>query len=152
MHLSRDLREFIELLNSNGVEYLLVGAYAVAWHGYPRFTADIDFLIRPSQANATALIGTLKEFGFDSLGFAAEDFVQSDQIVQLGVKPNRIDLITSMSGVEFDEAWAGRVQGEIDGLAVPVVGLEELIRNKESTGRLKDLGDAEELRKRRSAT
>jgi hypothetical protein len=149
VHLSKDLREFIGLLNSNGVEYLLVGAYAVAWHGYPRFTADIDFLIGPSEANATALIGTLKKFGFASLGFTVADFVQPDQIVQLGVKPNRIDLITSISGVQFNEAWAGRVQGELDGLAIQVVGLEELIRNKESTGRLKDLGDAEELRKRR---
>jgi predicted nucleotidyltransferase len=149
VHLSNDLREFVALLNSKRVEYLIVGAYAVAWHGYPRFTADIDLLIRPSPANAEALVTSLNEFGFASLHFTPEDFIKPGQIVQLGVKPNRIDLITSIAGVEFDQAWAGRVGGEIDGIPVQFVGLEELITNKESTGRLKDQADAEELRKRR---
>lgn len=130
----------------------MVGAYAVAWHGYPRFTADIDFLVRPSADNAKALTAALKSFGFASLGLTADDFVQPGRIVQLGVKPNRIDLITSIAGVDFEEAWAGRIAGAIDGIEVPIVGLEELIRNKESTGRLKDKGDADELRKRRTTT
>jgi hypothetical protein len=151
VHLSKDLREFIELLNSNKVEYLVVGAFAVAWHGYPRFTADIDFLVRPSADNAIALLSALKAFGFASLNLASDDFIRPGQIVQLGVKPNRIDLITSIAGVEFDQAWAGRVVGAIDGIPVQVVGLDDLIRNKESTGRLQDRADAEELRKRRSA-
>jgi hypothetical protein len=149
VHLSNDLKEFVGLLNSNKVEYLVVGAYAVAWHGYPRFTADIDFLVRPTVANAEALVLALNAFGFASLRLAVEDFIRPGQIVQLGVKPNRIDLITSIAGVEFDQAWKGRVAGVIDGIPVQFLGLEELIRNKESTGRLKDQGDAEELRKRR---
>lgn len=148
MPLHKDLREFIESFNSAGVEYLIVGAFAVAWHGYPRFTADIDFLVRPSLANADAVLAALRAFGFGSLDITREDLCKPDQIVQLGEKPNRIDLITSISGVEFEEAWAHRVSGELDGIAVNFIGREELIRNKESTGRPKDLGDADELRRR----
>ncbi len=149
MRLNKDLREFIELLNSNGVDYLVVGAFAVAWHGYARFTADMDFLVRPSAANAGAVLATLREFGFGSLDITAEDISRPEQVVQLGVKPNRIDLITSIAGVDFDRAWSGRVKGLIDGLPVSFPGIDDLIRNKESTGRAKDLGDAAELRKRR---
>jgi hypothetical protein len=148
MRLNKDLREFVELLNANGVEYLIVGAFAVAWHGYARFTADIDFLVRPTVANAEAVLSVLKQFGFGSLNIAAADLSQPDQIVQLGVKPNRIDLITSIAGVDFDQAWAGRVHGLVDEVPVLFLGREELIRNKESTGRPRDLGDAAELRKR----
>lgn len=148
MRLHKDLREFIESLNAAEVEYLVVGAFAVAWHGYPRFTADIDFLIRPSEANADRVIAALRAFGFGSLEISQEDLSKEDQIIQLGAKPNRIDLITSIAGVEFEDAWIHRVLGEIDGIAVSFIGREELIRNKESTGRAKDLGDADELRKR----
>ena len=149
MRLNKDLRAFIGLLNSNGVEYLVVGAFAVAWHGYPRFTSDIDFLVRPNAVNAGAIVATLRAFGFASLNLATDDFSRPGQFVQLGVKPNRIDLITYIAGVDFDKAWASRVEGSIDGIDVPFPNLEDLIRNKESTGRLKDMGDAEELRKRR---
>jgi hypothetical protein len=90
MRLNKDLREFVELLNSNGVEYLVVGAFAVASHGYPRFTADIDFLVRPAGANAEAVVATLEEFGFGSLGITVENLSRPYQVVQLGVKPNRI--------------------------------------------------------------
>lgn len=148
MPIHKDLREFIESLNSARVEYLIVGAFAVAWHGYPRFTADIDFLIRPTSENADAVLSALREFGFGSLKLTREDLSRPDQIVQLGAKPNRIDLITSISGVEFEDAWVHRVSGELDGIEVSFIGREELIRNKESTGRPKDLGDADELRKR----
>jgi len=148
MQLNKDLREFIELLNSNKVEYLIVGAFAVAWHGRPRFTADIDFLLRPSQENATAVLAAIKAFGFEDLDITIEDLSKPHQVVQLGVKPNRIDLITSISGVEFEPAWASRAPGQIDGIPVQFIGREDLIRNKESSGRPKDLGDAYELRKR----
>jgi predicted nucleotidyltransferase len=151
MPLHKDLREFIGLLNSAGVEYLIVGGVAVAWHGYPRFTGDIDFLIRPSTGNADAVLSALRAFGFGSPGVTREDLTTPDRIVQLGTPPNRIDLITSIAGVEFEVAWAHRVAGQIDGLAVHLIGLEELIRNKESTGRPRDLGDADELRKRNPA-
>jgi hypothetical protein len=148
MHLSKDLREFIALLNANSVEYLVVGAFAVAWHGYPRFTADIDILIRPTPANAERVLKTLADFGFGSLKVTREDFSKPDQILQLGVKPNRIDLITSVAGVSFDEAWTNRTPGSIDDLSVQFIGLGELLRNKESTGRPQDIADAHELRRR----
>jgi hypothetical protein len=117
MQLSKDLREFIELLNSNGVEYLVVGGFAVAWHGYPRFTADIDFFLRAAPANAEAVLRTLREFGFGSLPLTAADFTRPDQIVQLGAKPNRIDLLTSISGVEFEAA--GRTANRVRSMACP---------------------------------
>ena len=148
MQLSRDLREFVELLNSTGVEYLVVGAFAVAWHGYARFTADIDFLVRPDRSNAELVVRALREFGFASLGISPEDLTRPDRIVQLGVKPNRIDLITSIAGVTFEEAWASRVAGTLDGLPASYIGRDALIRNKESTGRPQDIGDAQRLRQR----
>src|SRR6185369_15039978 len=149
MRLSKDLREFIELLNASGVEFLVVGGFAVAWHGFPRFTADIDFLVRPSITNGEALLGVLRQFGFGSLNLGVEDFSHPDQIVQLGAKPNRIDIITSIAGVDFEQAWAGKVCGSIDGISVSFLGRDELIRNKESTGRERDRLDAAELRKRK---
>ncbi len=150
MQLNKDLKEFIELLNSNGVEYLVVGAFAVAWHGYPRFTADIDFLVRPTPENAERIVATLSAFGFAGLRITTDELCQPDRIVQLGVKPNRIDLITSISGIDFDTAWKGRVTGSVGDVPVSFIGLDELLINKDSTGRAKDLGDAEELRKRRT--
>lgn len=148
MQLSKDLREFVELLNSTGVEYLVVGAFAVAWHGHARFTADIDFLVRPDGSNAELVVKALREFGFGGLGISPDDLTRPGRIVQLGVKPNRIDLITSISGVTFEEAWAGRVAGTLDGLPVHYIGREALIRNKETTGRAQDIADAQRLRAR----
>jgi len=148
MQLHSDLKEFIESLNSAGVEYVIVGAHAVAWHGFPRFTSDIDFLIRPTDHNAAAVLAALRAFGFGDLDIAREDLSKPDQIVQLGAQPNRIDLLTSIAGVELEDAWAHRVTGKLGGIPVHFIGHEDLIRNKEATGRPKDLGDAEELRKR----
>jgi hypothetical protein len=149
MRIQKDLREFVELLNSNGVEYLVVGAFAVAHHGYPRYTGDLDLLVRPSAENAARVLRTLSQFGFGMLDVVSGDLHYEGKVVQLGVPPNRIDLITSVSGVSFDEAWASREDGELDGVPVRFIGRDALLRNKESTGRAKDLGDAEELRKRR---
>ena len=148
MQLNKDLREFIELLNSGKIDYLVVGGFAVAWHGYPRFTADIDFLVGTAQSNAVAIVGVLDAFGFRSLEIKPEDLTQPGQIVQLGAKPNRIDLITSISGINFAQAWEHRVPGSIDGIPVFFISREDLIRNKESTGRPKDLGDVAALRER----
>jgi hypothetical protein len=148
MPLSKDLREFVELLNSNGVEYLVVGGFAVSYHGFARYTGDIDFLVRPSEENSQRVLAALAQFGFGSAGIQAEDIRSPDKVVQLGVPPNRIDIITSISGVSFDDAWESRTAGCLDGVATQFIGREALIRNKESTGRAKDLGDAEELRKR----
>jgi hypothetical protein len=148
MPLNKDWREFIELLNSNGVEYLVVGAFAVAFHGVSRYTADLDLLVRPTGENANRVLRALSEFGFGNLGIQAADLCSPDMVVQLGVKPNRIDLLTAISGVSFEEAWATRSEAELDGIATHFIGRSELLRNKEQTGRAKDLGDAEELRKR----
>jgi hypothetical protein len=148
MLLNKDLREFVESLNSNKVEYLVVGAFAVAWYGYPRFTADLDILIRPNEGNAARMLEALRQFGFGSLGIDLGDLTAPGHVIQLGVKPNRIDILTSISGVSFEEAWADRIQGSLEGIPVTFIGRTALIRNKESTGRAKDLGDAEELRKR----
>jgi hypothetical protein len=150
MPLNKDLREFVESLNSNKVDYLVVGAFAVAWYGYPRFTADLDILIRPDSANAARVLDALRQFGFGALDIAIEDLTAAGQVIQLGVKPNRIDILTSVSGVTFEEAWKDRKDGLLEGIPVTFIGRAALIRNKESTGRAKDLGDAEELRKRRS--
>jgi len=148
MPLNRDLREFIELLNSNEVEYLVVGAFAVAFHGFPRYTADLDLLVRPTAENADRVLRALSEFGFGKLGIEVADLCSPGMVVQLGVKPNRIDLLTAISGVSFDEAWDTRSEAKLDGISTQFIGRAALLRNKEQTGRARDLGDAEELRKR----
>ncbi|MCK6551282.1 hypothetical protein L6R52_35935 [Myxococcota bacterium] len=145
MKLSKDLRAFIESLNSNAVEYLVVGGYAVAYHGIPRFTGDIDFLIRPTKENIDRLVHALAQFGFGGLGIRAEDFLVDGRIIQLGRPPHRIDLLTSISGVDVERAWSGAVDGRLDGLPVRVIGRRELIENKRATGRAKDLADLEGL-------
>jgi len=145
MNLPEDLREFIELLNALEARYLVVGAYAVAYHGYPRYTRDLDLFVEPSVENAKRLMAVVEEFGFAELGFLLSDFTQPDQVIQLGVEPNRIDILTFRSGVSFDEAWATRVPGEIDGLPTPFISKEMLKRNKAASGRLQDLADLEYL-------
>jgi Nucleotidyltransferase of unknown function (DUF6036) len=128
MKLPRDLREFIALLNSHDVKYLIVGGYAVAYHGYPRATGDIDLFVEVSQENARKLIAVLGEFGFASLGLTEKDFLVPGSIIQLGYPPNRIDLVTSISGVTFF-----------------VVDKQTLMANKAASGRPKDLADLDAL-------
>lgn len=147
MLLNNDSLEFVGLLNSNKVEYVVVGAFAVSFHGYPRYTGDLDLLVNSTAENAARVLRVLSEFGFASLDVTAEDLQRPNYIVQLGIHPNRIDLITGISGVSFEEAWMNRRQGEIDGVPTYFIGREELIRNKVATGRRRDLGDADELRK-----
>lgn len=145
MNLQKDLREFIELLNSHDVRYMLVGGYAVAYHGYPRYTGDMDFFVDISGDNPQRLEAALRAFGFDDESLNADLFRIADQIIQLGVPPNRIDILTSISGVAFDEAWATREQGEIDGLIIPVISRQLLQRNKQTAARPKDLVDLDYL-------
>jgi hypothetical protein len=145
MKLDKNLREFIELLNSRGVEYLVVGGHAVAFHGHPRFTGDIDFFVAVSPANAGKLIDVLHAFGFGSLEIKKEDFLEQRAIVQLGYPPNRIDIVTGIDAVTFDEAWNQRAAGTLDGVPVQFLGKDQLLRNKRSTGRPKDLADADAL-------
>jgi hypothetical protein len=144
--LQKDLREFIESLNSHEVEFVVVGAHAVAFHGFPRFTGDIDLLVRPTRDNAERVMAALKAFGFASPGLSATDFIRPDSVVQLGVPPNRIDLLTAITGVGFDEAWAGRSAGALGGLSVNFLGYDSLLKNKQATGRGKDAEDVASLK------
>jgi phage replication-related protein YjqB (UPF0714/DUF867 family) len=143
--LSKDFKEFIELLNENEVRYLVVGGYAVAFHGYPRYTKNLDVWIEMSPKNANKIVSALKKFGFGSLDLKTDDFLESDQVVQLGSPPNRIDILTALKGIQFEACYQARVEVEIQGLTVAFVDLESLKKNKKATGRPQDLADAENL-------
>jgi predicted nucleotidyltransferase len=143
--LQADLKEFIELLNSRNVEYVVVGVHAVAFHGHPRFTGDIDFFIRMTSSNVQRLLAVLDDFEFGGLGITESDLLQPKRIIQLGHPPNRIDLLTSISGVDFDSAWETRVEVVMDDQPVSMLGWNELLRNKKAAGRPKDLADVEKL-------
>jgi hypothetical protein len=145
MNLQKDLREFVELLNELDVHFLVVGAFAVAYHGYARYTADIDLFVDNSEENAERLLKAINQFGFGSVGLTKEDFQQNDQVVQLGVAPNRLDLMTHISGVTFADAWDSREFGDLGGLRVPFISREILKRNKAASGRTQDLADLEHL-------
>ena len=145
LNLRKDLREFIELLNSHDVKYVVVGGYAVAYHGHPRNTGDIDIFVEISHENASRIESVIGAFGFRSLGLSAKDFTEPKTIIQLGYPPNRIDIITTISGIDFDRAWEGRVIGEDHGLTIPFVGKAALLENKAATGRPQYLKDIEAL-------
>jgi predicted nucleotidyltransferase len=142
--LNRDFKEFVESLAEQRVEYLLVGGYALAAHGHPRYTGDIDFWIGPDPANLDRLLRALQQFGFGSLGLQASDF-EADAVVQLGQAPRRIDLMTTIDGVRFDECWPRRERVSMDGLTLNLIGLADFATNKRATGRMKDLADLEAL-------
>ena len=143
--LSKDFKEFIELLNGHNVRYIVVGGYAVAFHGYPRYTKDLDVWIELSAQNADNVIKALEEFGFGSLGLKPEDFLESDQIIQLGYPPNKIDILTTLKGIKFGDCYKARVEVDIQGLKINFIDLENLKLNKRATGRPQDLADAENL-------
>jgi len=137
----------LELLNGKKVEYLIVGAYALAFHGHPRFTGDIDIFVNSTDENARKIIEALNEFGFESLGLEPDDFQEPDNIIQLGFSPIRIDFLTSIDGVTWDEALNGSVTGTYGDIPVKYLGKNEFIKNKKASGRLKDLADIEEIAK-----
>ena len=143
--LQSDLKEFIALLNSRKAEYIVVGGHAVAFHGYPRFTGDIDFFLRATPDNAERVLSVLKDFGFGDLQIGISDLTTPNRVIQLGRPPNRIDLLTSISGVEFDDAWPSRVSTDLDGEQVSFLGLNELIQNKRASNREKDRADVSKL-------
>ena len=147
--LSKDLHEFIRLLNQHEVEYLIVGAWALAFHGRPRFTGDIDIFIRCEESNADRMMAVIQAFGFGTTGLKREDFLRRDFVVQLGVEPNRIDLLTGISGVQFEEAWSQRSHGLLNGEPVFFLSRDLLIRNKQASGREQDLADVSLLNKTR---
>jgi len=145
MKLHPDLKEFIELLNSAKVDYLIVGGHAVAYHGYPRFTGDMDFFVRPTEANLARVRDCLVAFGLPRDAMEREDFTVPRKVFQIGKPPNRIDILASISGVSFEQAFAGRVQEHLDGVPVAFIGKAELLANKRASGRKKDELDLDEL-------
>ncbi|MEM9016030.1 MAG: nucleotidyl transferase AbiEii/AbiGii toxin family protein [Verrucomicrobiota bacterium] len=145
MELQKDIREFVELLLSENVEFLLVGGYAMAVHGAPRFTEDIDFLIHLSSENAERLLKVIQKFGFGDLEIEKKDLLKPDFVIQLGMAPNRIDLLTSIDGLEWNETWESKIEFELDGLPLFVIGRDQLIQNKLASGRSQDIADAERL-------
>lgn len=145
MEIQQDFKELLELLNGHSVEYLIVGAYALAYHGSPRFTGDIDIFVRPSHDNAAKVISALDHFGFGSLNLTIDDFQKPDSVVQLGVPPVRIDIITSLTGLTWEEADKGKQRGLYGKVPVFFLGREQYIINKRATGRKKDLADLEAL-------
>lgn len=145
MELSRDFSEFIECFVARDVRFLIVGGYALAAHGHPRYTKDLDVWIRADRENAEKILVALADFGFGDVGLTVDDFVGDDTVVQLGREPQRIDVLTFISGVDFDSAWDRHVECEMGTVTVPVIGRADLRRNKLATGRLRDLADAEDL-------
>ena len=146
METPADFKEFCASLNAAKVEYVIVGAHSLAHHGAPRFTGDLDVLVNAQPANAVRVYRALCDFGFEDLeGVDDKTFGQPDTIVQLDYPPVRIDIMTDLSGVSWDQVWLGRSQGDFAGLPVYYIGKRELIANKRATGRHKDLGDVEAL-------
>ncbi|MEX0772596.1 MAG: nucleotidyltransferase [Balneolales bacterium] len=145
MILNKDFKEFIGLLNDHKVEYLLVGGYAVIIHGYPRYTGDIDIWIKPTRTNAQKLLRALADFGFADLNLGVDDFTEPNQIIQLGQQPTRIDLLTSVDGIEFEESSNNAMAFTIENILVRVIGITQLRENKQASGRHKDLDDLKNL-------
>lgn len=141
MNVDEDFATFLKLLNDHDVAYLVVGGYAYAIHVEPRFTKDLDIFLKRDQENAQKILKVLEDFGFGSLDLSKEDFLEPDQVVQLGNPPLRIDLLTSISGVEFKEAWKNRFSGKYGEVDVFFIGKEELRKNKKATGRESDRED-----------
>ena len=143
---TRDQADFLGFLEKHGVKALVIGAHAVAFHARPRYTKDIDIFVEASEENARRIIAAIEDFGFAELGLTVSDFSSPGRIVQLGHEPNRIDILTSIAGVTFEDAWPSRVEAIYAGQHVFFIGIEELIRAKEAVGRGRDHDDAELLR------
>lgn len=143
--MNRDFAEMLSALSETGAEFLVVGAYAMAAHGSPRATGDLDIWVRPTVENAQRVWAALESFGAPLSQLTQIDLQQAGNVFQIGVAPYRIDVLTRITGVEFEDAWRSHVQIELEGHLIPVIGKAELIRNKRMLGRLKDLGDVETL-------
>jgi hypothetical protein len=145
MEIQKDFAELLALFGEHEVEYAIVGGYALAFHGAPRMTGDLDLLVRPTRANAARILRALADFGFASLGLQVEDFLDPDRVIQLGYPPVRVDLITSLSGVSWDRVSAGLAEGAYGRMPARFIGRQELIDNKRAAGRRKDQADLEAL-------
>jgi|SRR5947209_4051884 len=148
--LNLDFKEMLSCLKGEGVDFIIVGAYALAAHGFPRATGDIDIWVRNSSENAQKIMRALSKFGVPVSHLSEEDFTAPDLIVQLGVEPCRIDLLTGIDGIEFDEAWQNKIGVTIDELEIDILSKEDLLKNKLATGRDKDKGDIIWLEKNQS--
>jgi predicted nucleotidyltransferase len=145
LKLPPDFKDFLRLLRTHGVDYLLIGGYAVGYHGYPRTTNDLDIWIAIRQDNAEKTAAALREFGFDTPQVTAQLFLEEGRIVRMGEPPMRIEIATTISGVTFDECFARKVVDELDGVEVDLIHLRDLKVNKQASGRFKDLDDLEHL-------
>jgi len=145
MEVQKDFKEFLGLLNDHEVEYMIVGGYALAFHGAPRFTSDIDVFVKPDSRNAQRILKVLEAFGFGSLDLSGDDFQKKDSVVQLGLPPVRIDIITSISGVSWEQAEASKEPGMFGDVPVIYIGKDQYVANKKATGRTKDIADIEAL-------
>ena len=145
MELDKDFNEFVELFLEHNVRFLIVGGYALAAHGLPRATGDLDAWVWVNPENAQNIMRALNAFGFQNLSLTESDFSKEDSIIQLGYPPFRIDILTSIDGVVFDQAWEKKIVVELNGMNVPFIGREDLITNKKATGRPQDIADVSRL-------
>ncbi|MBI4707714.1 MAG: hypothetical protein HY761_07305 [Candidatus Omnitrophica bacterium] len=145
MEVQQDFRDLLALFNTHKVDYIIVGAHALAYHGAPRYTGDIDIFVRPDSENAQRILSALEKFGFGSLGLTVEDFMVSGNVVQLGVAPVRVDIVTSLTGLSWEEAYVNRVAGTYGDIEVYYIGKEQFIQNKRAIGRKKDIADIEAI-------
>ncbi|KPJ88757.1 MAG: hypothetical protein AMS17_04320 [Spirochaetes bacterium DG_61] len=145
MDVQKDFKELLKLFDEHHVEYMIVGGYALAFHGAPRYTGDMDIYVKPDIENGYRVMAALEDFGFGKIGVIPEDFIYPDKVIQLGVPPVRIDLITSITGVSWEEASAGKIKGKYGDVEVYYIGREQFILNKKATGRKRDIADLESL-------
>lgn len=143
--LTKDFKEFLQFLNDHGVEYLVIGGHAVAYHGYPRATHDLDVWVAVNEANATRLADALRAFGFTMPDVAPSLFLRADRVIRMGEAPNRIEIQTGIDGVDFADCYPRRVLAELDGVPVVFISLQDLKTNKVASGRNKDLADLDQL-------
>lgn len=151
MILAQDFEDFVKLLNRHKVEYMVVGGYALAFHGKPRHTGDLDIWIGISESNAEKMLQVVKDFGFGSLGFTKKDFLKEGYVTQIGYPPLRIDILNSIDGVEFEQAYKNKLSVDLDTLKIDYIGLKDFIQNKQSTGRARDLTDVKEIQSKPKA-
>lgn len=145
MEVQQDFKKLLALFNARKVDYMIVGGYALAYHGAPRYTGDLDILIKSDTTNAQKILDALSEFGFSSLGLTVDDFSQPDKVVQLGVPPVRVDILTSITGVSWDHAQANKKLGHYGEVPTFYIGKKDFIMNKKATHRHQDLADIESL-------
>ena len=145
MEIQSDFRDLLELFNKNRVKYIIVGGYALAFHGAPRYTGDLDIFVNANEDNAHRILKALNEFGFGSVGLSLKDFTEPKNVIQLGYPPVRIDIVTSISGVSWVEAYQNRVAGKYGDITVYYIGRKQFVINKRTVGRKKDLADLEAL-------